>query len=81
MHMGYRVTLLDFDDVARFARKDLSAVCSDVSHLTCQTLEGEDDIDDTCDSGNMNNQPTSRKVSGQYKCDGCVVKGEMTLNQ
>ena len=72
MHMGYRVALVDFDDVARFARKEVKAVCSDVSHLTCQTLEGEeDDIDDTCDSGKINNQPTSRKVSGQYKCGGC----------
>lgn len=72
MHMGYRVTIVDFDDVAIFARKEFKAVCSDVSHLTCQTLEGEDDdIDDTCDSGNMNNQPSSRKVSGQYKCGGC----------
>ena len=71
MHMGYRVTIVDFDDVARFARKELKAVCSDVSHLTCQTLEGEDDIDDTCDSGNMKNRPPPRKVSGQYKCGGC----------
>ena len=68
MHMGYRVTLLDFDDVARFARKELEVVCSDVSQFLCPT-EGEDDIDET---GNMNNQPSSRKVSGQYKCGGCM---------
>jgi len=41
MHMGYRVTLVDFDDVAIFARKDLSAVCSDVSQLLCPAKGGD----------------------------------------
>jgi len=63
MHMGYRVTLLDFDDVARFARKELTVICSDVSQFLCPTED---------ETGNINtNQPPSRKVSGQYKCGGC----------
>ena len=43
MHMGYRVTLVDFDNVAIFAQKELSAVCSDVSQLLCPTTGRDDD--------------------------------------
>ena len=41
MHMGYRVTLVDFDDVAIFAQKELKAVCSDASQLLSPTKEGD----------------------------------------
>ena len=47
MLMGYRVVLVNFNDVARFSRKDLKVVHSDFSRLLCPTDKGDDDASDS----------------------------------
>jgi len=47
MLMGYKVALVNFNDIARFSRKDLKVVHSDFSRLLCPAENGEDDASDS----------------------------------
>jgi len=47
MLMGYKVALVNFNDVARFSRKDLKVVHSDFFRLLCPAETGDDDASDS----------------------------------
>jgi len=46
MLMGYKVVLVNFNDVARFSRKDLKVVHDDISRLLCPSDNGDDKVND-----------------------------------
>ena len=46
MLMGYKVELVNFNDVARFSRKDLTVVHDGISRLLCHSDNGDDKVNE-----------------------------------
>ena len=88
MMMGYKVVLVNFNDVARFSRKELKVVHDDISRLLCPSDNGNGDkvnelnkaMDKSCTGGNeqVDDDSNSDKESVQVDDNSPRVRQEST---